>query len=90
MGGVTLKHAKKEKYLGDWVHELGCKESISATIKDMVQKQIGKCDEIIQMAEVPFMCALGNSTIGIRLFESQVIPAVLLNSESWIGLNNTY
>ena len=26
MGGVTLEHAVKEKYLGDCVHELGCKE----------------------------------------------------------------
>ena len=41
MGGVT-HHAVKEKYLGDWVHELGCKESISATIKERLQKQIGK------------------------------------------------
>ena len=47
MGGVTLKHAEKEKYLGDWVHELGCKESVSATIKERVQKQMGKCDEKI-------------------------------------------
>ena len=36
------------------------------------------------------MCALGDSTIEIRLFESQVVPAVLFNSESWIGLNNTH
>ena len=81
---------EKEKYLGDWVHELGCKESISATIKERLQKQIGKCEEIIQMSEVPFMCALGDSTIEIRLFESQVVPAVLFNSESWTGLNNTH
>ena len=90
MGGVKLKHAEIEKYLGDWVHELGCKESISATIKERMQKQIGKCDDIIQIAEVPFMSALGNVTIGIRLYESQVIPALLFNSESWIGLNNTH
>ena len=36
-----------------------------------------KCDEIIHIAETPFMSALGNATIGIRLFESQVIPALL-------------
>ena len=58
--------------MGDWVYELVWKESVSATIKERLQEQIGKCDEIIQITEMPFMSALGNATIGIRLFESQV------------------
>ena len=72
------------------VHELGCKESLSATIKEMLQKQISKCDEIIHIAETHSMSALGYATIGIRLFETHVIPALLFNSKSWIGLNNTH
>ena len=30
MGGLTINHAEKgkEKYLGDWINELGCKQSI--------------------------------------------------------------
>ena len=32
------------------------------------------------------MGANGNSLSAIKLFEAQVIPALLFNSESWIGL----
>ena len=33
MGGRKINHAGKEKYLGDFVNELGCKQSIDGTIK---------------------------------------------------------
>ena len=40
MGGVVIEHSEKEKYLGDMIHEKGCKESITATI-------IHSCDKIL-------------------------------------------
>ena len=33
MGNVEIGHSEKEKYLGDYIHEKGIAESISATIK---------------------------------------------------------
>ena len=33
MGGVKIEHSVQEKYLGDWISEKGCKESITVTIK---------------------------------------------------------
>ena len=42
MGGVVIKHAANKKYLGDWVNELGCKESIDDTIKERMRKQTSK------------------------------------------------
>ena len=66
MGGVVLENAEKEKYLGDWVHEKGCRENISANTKNRMQKQIGKCKEIIQIAETLFLNAVGNATTEIK------------------------
>ena len=80
MGSEMIGNAVKEKYLGDWIHELGCRESISTTIKERVQKLISKSEELIQIAESPLMGALGDSTVAIRLFEAQIGPAMFFNS----------
>ena len=90
MGGVTIKHSEKEKYLGDYIHENGCVESITETIKSRTNGLIGKCDEIIEVSESPLMGGTGNSLTGIKLFEAQIIPALLHNCESWIGVTETH
>ena len=36
------------------------------------------------------MGGTGNSVAAIRLFEAQIIPSLLNNCESWIGLNQTH
>ena len=68
------------------VSELGCRESVTLTIKERIRKLISKGDELIQIAEAPLMGGLGNSTTAIKLFEAQIIPALLFNCESWIGI----
>ena len=90
MGNEVIGNAVKEKYLGDWIHELGCRESISTTIKERIQKLISKSEEIIQIAESPLMGALGDSTVAIRLFEAQIVPALLFNCESWVDISHTH
>ena len=86
MGGIKINHAGTEKYLGDWVNELGCKQSIDDTIKDRMRKLTSKVNEIILLADAPMIGADGSSLTAIKLFEAQVIPALLFNSESWIGI----
>ena len=48
-----IEHSKKEKNLGDMIHEKGCKESITATIKVRTNGLVGKGEEIIQVSETP-------------------------------------
>ena len=36
------------------------------------------------------MAGMGNSKAAITLFEAQVIPSLLFNCESWIGINDTH
>ena len=88
MGGVEINHSEKEKYLGDVIHEKGCRESVNATIKMRMCSLISKCDEIIQLSESPFMGGTGNSLPAIKLFEAQIIPALLYNCESWIVISD--
>ena len=90
MGNVKIGNSEKEKYLGDVIHEKGNVESISATIKSRINRLISKCDEIIKICESPIMGGTGNSLAAIKLFEAQIIPALLHNCESWIGLNETH
>ena len=51
---------------------------------------IGKAEEIIQVSESPMMNGNGNSMATFKLYEAQVIPALLFNSESWIGITDTH
>ena len=90
MGGVMIEHLEKEKYLRDMIHEKGCKESITATIKARTNGLVGKGEEIIQVSETAIMGGIGNSLAATKLFEAQVIPALLHNCESWIRLNETH
>ena len=90
MGNIVIGHSEKEKYLGDIIHEKGVVESISATIKARTNGLVSKCDEIIKICESPVMGGTGNSLAAIKLFEAQIIPALLHNCESWIGLNQIH
>ena len=90
MSGVPLLQSKMEKYLGDIIHENGCKQSITETIKERTRKLWSKTEEIIQLVENPWMCGLGGSQMGIKLFEAMIIPSLLHNCESWIGLTDKH
>ena len=55
MGEETLENSIiMEKYLGDIIHEKGCKESITVTIKERMRKLTSKYEEIIQIAKRTF------------------------------------
>ena len=90
MGNKIIEHSEKEKYLGDVIHEKGCAVSISETINERTRKLISKCDDIIKLAENPIMGGLGNSTSAFKLYEATIIPALLHNCESWIGINDKH
>ena len=88
MGNATIEQALMEKYLGDLIHQLGCARSIQETIRDRIRKLTSTMEEIIKTSESPWMGGLGNSETPFKLFEARIIPALLNNSESWIGIEN--
>ena len=90
MGKGLIEHSQCEKYLGDFIHERGCKESISVTIKERMRKLRSKCNDIIQIAEAPIMGGLNKGNVAFRLFEAQIIPALIHNAESWISITKKH
>ena len=90
MGEEIIENSILEKYLGDIIHEKGCEESITATIKERIRKLIPKCEEIIQIANASLMGGLRNSNIAFKLFESLVIQPLLNNCASWIGITEKH
>ena len=90
MGDIIIENAKMEKYLGDLIHELGCAQSIKETIKERMRTLVSKVDEIIKTSESPWIGGLNNSETPFKLFEARVIPSLLHNSESWIGITKDH
>ena len=90
MGEEIIANSILEKYLGDIIHEKGCEESITATIKERMRKLIPQCEDIIQIANTPLMGGLRNSNIAFKLFESLVIQPLLHNCASWIGITEKH
>ena len=90
MGNTNLPNTKADTYLGDVIHQEGCEKSITETIDARIKKQKNKVEEIIQLAESPVMSITGNSVPAFKLYESIVIPSLLHNCESWIGLTDKH
>ena len=90
MGGVKIEHSEQEQYLGDVIHEKGCKESITATIKARIRKLISKTEEILQLVETPGMSCLGGANTAFKLYEAQIMPTLLYNCESWISIDDSH
>ena len=70
-----------EKYLGDIIHEKGCEESITATIKERMRKLTSKCEEIIQIA---------NTSLGTVILHYNYLKPLLHNCASWIGISGKH
>ena len=68
MGGRKINHAVNEKYLGDFVSELGCKQSIDDTIKYRIQKLTSKANDILLIEDAPQRGAKGG---GDKMFYRQ-------------------
>ena len=90
MGVSEFPNTAADTYLGDVIHEEGCEMSITETINTRIKKQKNKVEEIIQMAESPVMSITGNSVPAFKLYEAIIIPSLLHNCESWIGLTDKH
>ena len=86
MDDKIIDYSEKEKYLGDVIHEKGCAASISETINERTRKLAN----VIKLAENLIMEGLGNSTAAFKLYEASIIPALLHNCESWVGINDKH
>ena len=79
IGGLTIEHALNGKYLGDYVSELGCKQSSDDTIKYRMRKLTSKLDDLIMLADAPMMGADESSTTAIEIFKAPLISGLIFN-----------
>ena len=50
IGSLTIEYAVNEKCLGDYVSELGCRQSIDNTVRYRMRKLTSKINDIIMLA----------------------------------------
>ena len=82
MGLGVVSQSKSEKYVGDFINEKGCVQTITDTIKERTRKLISKCDDIIQIIDPPLMGGFNCGSVAFNLYEAQIISSLLHNCES--------
>ena len=90
MEGVKIENSEQEQYLGDVIHEKGCKESIIATIRARKRKLRSKTEEILQLVEAPGMSCPGGANTSFELCEAQIMPTLPYNCESLISIDDSH
>ena len=76
-----------DKYLGDMFHQEGLPASVRATIEEREAKVKGACYEAVAIVEDWRAQVIGGFRSAIHLFEMAIIPTLLYNAETWIGIS---
>ena len=74
------------KYLGDWICEGGLSESVVCTVRKRKGLAIGAIHEIRCVVEDCRSMICGGIKAGLEIWELAVLPMLLYNAESWIGV----
>ena len=87
-GDIETKSKDKDKYLGDIIHKDGLEASIAATIEDRVGKITASMHEIKAIMDDYRMQALGGMMGALDLWNLAVVPSLLNNCSTWIGMTS--
>jgi hypothetical protein len=79
---------KKDKYLGDILHEGGLGKSVEATISDRYGKTFAAIIEIGSVINDFRIDAIGGLKAGLDIFELCIIPSLLNNSDMWVEIES--
>ena len=89
MGNQIVGESVSEKYLGDWISQHGTARSISGTIQKRLSKAREIINKILTISEDPRLIGFPTAWGAISEFETKVIPQLLNNAESWLGIKNS-
>ena len=84
-----MKQVAKEKYLGDQISCFGLAASVTATIDKRKGIVIQKIFEIKSVIDDCRSHVTGGITTGLDIWEMAVIPFLLNNCDSWIGMDSS-
>ena len=74
------------KWLGDIFHQEGLAASVKATIEDRKARVKGACYEAVAIIEDWRAQVVGGFQGALDLFEMAILPSLLYNAETWIGI----
>ena len=87
LNGHQIEIKEEEKYLRDYLHSLGLSKSVEVTVK----KRFGKCIKSVLVLNSVIndfrMHCLGGINVGLDIFQKAILPVLLNNSATWIGMD---
>ena len=90
-GDFQMKFVEEEVYLGDVISAQGLEASVERTIEKRMSKIKGAMYEAKSIMEDFRMQAVGGMAGAWDLWETAILPSLLANCSSWIGIGkNTY
>ena len=76
-----------DQYLGDTLHEGGLTKSVKATIDRRYGRIFAAVIEVASILEDFRIDTIGGIRVGLDIFELSVVPSLLNNAETWVGMN---
>ena len=83
-----IKQKVKEKWLGDQFHHDGLKESVNATLKDIIGRVKIGIFEVNAILEDLRMQVIGGIVGSFDIWELALIPMLLNNCDTWVSISD--
>ena len=83
------KEKEQDVYLGDVLSSNGLEASVDATAKHRIGKVKGIMYEVAAIMKDRRMQAMGGMEVAWQIWERSIVPALLANCGSWVGISKT-
>ena len=83
-----MERVNEAKYLGDWLDCCGLDESVVLTVNKRKFHTLKLAQDIRKIVDDYRSNALGGLVVGLDIWEVAVVPMLLYNSETWIGVSS--
>ena len=85
--GQPTKIKKNERYLGDYLHEDGLKESVSLCIDIRIARAKGIIEEVLKIIEDPRAQIVAPIMLALAILKLAIEPMLLYASECWVNIS---
>ena len=89
VGEVKLERTESMTYLGEVLHQDGLAASVDSTVEVRAARVRGAVFEIKSLCEDFRMQICGGMVGAVQLFESGIVPKLLANAGTWVGITAT-
>ena len=86
--GKPMERVKEAKYLGDWLNCLGLDASVQLTVNKRKSHVLRSAQDIRKIVDDHRCNALGGLVVGLDIWEMAVMPMLIYNAETWLGVSS--